>query len=143
MAFLTGIGGKIAGIAVIALIIAGLFGWQRLTAAQLAAAKAQNAVIQSALATQVQVNTDNLVTLAEIRDRSKAEIKAVTAERDAAASRVQVKTVIRERIIHVAAQPNGDAPIAPALAAALDGLRAAAGAGAAGQDPGGKAANPP
>lgn len=142
-AFLTSIAAKLIGAAVIAAAIAGLLLYIHSLRSDVAAAEAKNAVIQSALDQANQVNADNLVTLTEIKARHAAELKVVTAERDAAAARVQIKTVIRERVIYAASQPNGDGPLAPALKLAIDSLRrAGADAGPAGQDPGRATVNP-
>lgn len=127
---------------VVAAIIGALYVEVRIARSDLKAALADKAIVESALAQANQVNADNLVELTEIKARHAAELKVLILERDAAAARVQIKTIIRERVIYAASQPNGDGPIAPALRAAVDGLRNAAGARPAGQDPGRETGDP-
>lgn len=138
--FLTGLAAKLIGLAVIAVVIAGLIAYINIVQGKLDTEIATEAITKGELATQVQVNTDNLITLGEIRARSAAEIKAVVADRDRVAAQVKVLATHREKLAHAPA--SADALLGPDMLDLLAGLRADASAPAAGQDPGGKAGDP-
>ena len=80
--------------------------------------RSQVAELSGQLAVQQQVNATNMAALDELKSQYATNLAAVTADRDAVASRAETVAKLKKDYRH-----EEDAPVAPVLRSVLDGLR--------------------